>query len=54
MNALGIYSQDGDKLTSMDFRWTLPQVCKFALVGACDIDSGNAAKMRCAQLLGSA
>ena len=26
MNALGIYSQDGDRLTSMDFRWTLPQV----------------------------
>jgi hypothetical protein len=25
MNALGIYSQDGDRLTSMDFRWTLPQ-----------------------------
>lgn len=26
MNALGIYSQDGDRLTTMDFRWNVPQV----------------------------
>eukprot|EP00892_Ulva_mutabilis_P007478 jgi/Ulvmu1/5101/UM021_0118.1 len=25
MNALGIYSQDGDRLTTMDFRWNVPQ-----------------------------
>jgi hypothetical protein len=28
MNALGIYSQDGDRLTFMDFRWNVPQVRK--------------------------
>lgn len=35
MNALGIHSQDGDRLTAMDFRWSVPQVRAFFFSDFC-------------------